>query len=105
MVQCFGTSIAFSYHYCPFVYQKVNIISIMVVLLHFTGFVPKRVPEKIDVIVVGSGIGGLSVAAMLAKAGKKVVVLEQHDQAGGCCHTYIEKGFEFDVGNCPPFYY
>ena len=35
---------------------------------------------------------------MLAKAGKKVLVLEQHDQAGGCCHTFIEKGFEFDVG-------
>ena len=34
----------------------------------------------------------------MAKAGKKVLVLEQHDQAGGCCHTYIEKGFEFDVG-------
>ncbi|CAG5958664.1 unnamed protein product, partial [Menidia menidia] len=36
--------------------------------------------------------------ATLSKAGKKVLVLEQHDQAGGCCHTYIEKGFEFDVG-------
>lgn len=51
-----------------------------------------------DVIVIGSGIGGLTAAATLAKAGKKVLVLEQHDQAGGCCHTYIEKGFEFDVG-------
>ena len=48
--------------------------------------------------MVGSGIGGLTTAAILAKSGKKVLVLEQHDQAGGCCHTYIEKGFEFDVG-------
>lgn len=48
--------------------------------------------------MVGSGIGGLTAGATLAKAGKKVLVLEQHDQAGGCCHTYIEKGFEFDVG-------
>jgi UDP-galactopyranose mutase len=30
--------------------------------------------------------------------GKKVLVLEQHDQAGGCCHTFIDKGFEFDTG-------
>lgn len=48
--------------------------------------------------MIGSGIGGLTAAATLAKAGKKVLLLEQHDQAGGCCHTFIEKGFEFDVG-------
>ncbi|XP_014886823.1 putative all-trans-retinol 13,14-reductase [Poecilia latipinna] len=62
------------------------------------GFSVDKVPQNLDVIVIGSGIGGLSAAATLAKAGKKVLVLEQHDQAGGCCHTYIEKGFEFDVG-------
>ena len=45
-----------------------------------------------DAIVIGSGIGGLSCAAILSKAGKKVLVLEQHDQAGGCCHTFIEDG-------------
>lgn len=55
-------------------------------------------PPNLDVIVIGSGIGGLTAGATLAKAGKRVLVLEQHDQAGGCCHTFIEKGFEFDVG-------
>lgn len=62
------------------------------------GFSQKKVPSDLDVIVIGSGIGGLSCAAILAKTGKKVLVLEQHDQAGGCCHTFEEKGFEFDVG-------
>ncbi|MBN3296500.1 RETST reductase, partial [Amia calva] len=62
------------------------------------GFLASRVPEHLDAIVVGSGIGGLGVAVMLAKVGKKVLVLEQHDRAGGCCHTFTEKGFEFDVG-------
>ncbi|XP_030195584.1 inactive all-trans-retinol 13,14-reductase [Gadus morhua] len=62
------------------------------------GFSVDRVPENLDVIVIGSGIGGLTVAATLAKAGRKVLLLEQHDQAGGCCHTFVEKGFEFDVG-------
>ena len=61
-------------------------------------FNSNKVPEDLDAIVVGSGIGGLCTAAILAKAGKKVLVLEQHDQAGGCCHTYIERGYEFDVG-------
>ncbi|XP_059812537.1 all-trans-retinol 13,14-reductase-like isoform X2 [Hypanus sabinus] len=62
------------------------------------GFTANRVPAHLDAIVIGSGIGGLTVAAVLAKSGKCVLVLEQHDQAGGCCHTFIENGFEFDVG-------
>jgi len=62
------------------------------------GFAQKKIPSDIDVIVIGSGISGLTTAALLAKAGKKCVVLEQHDQAGGCCHTFVEKGFEFDSG-------
>nr|XP_054767019.1 all-trans-retinol 13,14-reductase-like [Lytechinus pictus] len=62
------------------------------------GFTPQRVPKDLDAIVIGSGIGGLSIAGILAKVGKKVLVLEQHDQAGGCCHTFTEKGYEFDVG-------
>lgn len=57
-----------------------------------------KIPKSLDAIVIGSGIGGLSSAGLLAKAGKKVLVLEQHDQAGGCCHVFAEKGFEFDVG-------
>ena len=50
--------------------------------------------QDFDVIV----IGGLMSAALLARSGKKVLVLEQHDQAGGCCHAFIEKGYEFDTG-------
>ncbi|PIK49411.1 hypothetical protein BSL78_13711 [Apostichopus japonicus] len=62
------------------------------------GFTSNKVPENLDAVIVGSGIGGLAMGAIMAKAGKKVLVLEQHDQSGGCCHSFIEKGFEFDVG-------
>ena len=48
--------------------------------------------------MIGSGIGGLASAAILAKAGKRVLVLEQHTKAGGCCHTFRENGLEFDTG-------
>uniref|UniRef100_A0A3Q1I1E2 Amine oxidase domain-containing protein n=1 Tax=Anabas testudineus TaxID=64144 RepID=A0A3Q1I1E2_ANATE len=57
-----------------------------------------RLKRALDAVVIGSGIGGLTAAALLSKAGKRVLVLEQHDQAGGCTHTFQNKGFEFDVG-------
>lgn len=63
------------------------------------GFRLSELPKNLDVIVVGSGPGGLSAAVLLSKAGKKVLVLEQHDQAGGTCHTFVDKGYEFDTGN------
>ncbi|CAL1538385.1 unnamed protein product [Lymnaea stagnalis] len=61
-------------------------------------FKANLVPENLDVIIVGSGVGGLTAGVLLSRAGLKVLVLEQHDQAGGCCHTFVEKGFEFDTG-------
>ena len=57
-----------------------------------------KIPNNIDVIVIGSGIGGLSCAAYLSKVGKKVLVLEQHYIAGGCCHVFDEKGVEHETG-------
>ncbi|XP_075299672.1 all-trans-retinol 13,14-reductase-like [Opisthocomus hoazin] len=62
------------------------------------GFSAHRVPPELDAVVIGSGMGGLAAAGTLAKVGKRVLVLEQHDQAGGCCHTFQERGTEFDVG-------
>eukprot|EP00929_Paragymnodinium_shiwhaense_P122099 TRINITY_DN94654_c0_g1_i1.p1 TRINITY_DN94654_c0_g1~~TRINITY_DN94654_c0_g1_i1.p1 ORF type:complete len:661 (+),score=74.62 TRINITY_DN94654_c0_g1_i1:214-1983(+) len=54
--------------------------------------------QEPDAIVIGSGIGGLTCAAFLGRAGKRVLVLEQHDTAGGCLHSYAAGGYEWDVG-------
>ncbi|MES2565617.1 MAG: NAD(P)/FAD-dependent oxidoreductase [Bacteroidota bacterium] len=51
-----------------------------------------------DSIIIGSGIGGLTTAVFLAKAGKKVLVLEKHYVVGGFTHTFKRKKFEWDVG-------
>eukprot|EP01083_Nonionella_stella_P106884 308898_1 len=62
------------------------------------GFTEKAVPADLGVIVIGSGIGGITAAAILSKMGKKVLVLEQHHKAGGCTHEFGMKGVPFDTG-------
>ncbi|MBB5211301.1 phytoene desaturase family protein [Microbulbifer hydrolyticus] len=57
-----------------------------------------RLDGPYDAIVIGSGIGGLTTAALLSAAGKKVLVLEQHYTAGGFTHAYDRNGYEWDVG-------
>uniref|UniRef100_A0A914RR07 Amine oxidase domain-containing protein n=1 Tax=Parascaris equorum TaxID=6256 RepID=A0A914RR07_PAREQ len=61
-------------------------------------FHPSKVASTWDVIVIGSGLSGLTIAKILAASSRKVLVLEQHDRAGGACHTFDLDRFEFDVG-------
>ena len=51
-----------------------------------------------DTIVIGSGMGGLTAAAALARCGRRVLVLEQHSVAGGMTQTFERNGFEFATG-------
>jgi phytoene dehydrogenase-like protein len=53
---------------------------------------------EVDAIVIGSGIGGLSCAAMLAKYGLSVIVCESHSIPGGAAHSFERNGFKFDSG-------
>ncbi|MDJ1176049.1 C-3',4' desaturase CrtD [Roseofilum capinflatum] len=49
-------------------------------------------------IVVGAGIGGLTTAALLARRGYSVLILDQAIVPGGCASTFKRRGFTFDVG-------
>ncbi|MCX6007455.1 MAG: FAD-dependent oxidoreductase, partial [Chloroflexi bacterium] len=51
-----------------------------------------------NVVVIGAGVGGLGIAALLAKKGRKVLLLEQSNLIGGCCSTFEKNGYYFDLG-------
>jgi all-trans-retinol 13,14-reductase len=64
-----------------------------------TSYKQNPVAENWDAIVIGSGIGGLTAAALLARhGGKRVLVLERHYVAGGFTHSFHRPGYEWDVG-------
>lgn len=53
---------------------------------------------KYDYIIVGAGLSGLTSAIILAKQNLKVLVLEQHNKAGGYLHSFHRKGHRFETG-------
>ena len=54
--------------------------------------------NETDVVVIGSGIGGLCCAALLAHYGLKVIVCESHTLLGGAAHGFEREGYTFDSG-------
>lgn len=55
--------------------------------------------DKYDIIIIGSGIGGLVCGNYLSKSGKKVLIIEKNNFPGGNCSSYTKNGLFFD--SCP----
>lgn len=56
------------------------------------------VDERYDAIVIGSGLGGMTTALLLAQRGQRVALFERHYVLGGFTHVFRRKGWEWDVG-------
>lgn len=55
-------------------------------------------PNHYDIIIIGSGLGGLECGVILTRAGKRVLVLERSNQPGGCMQSYRRGGLMYDTG-------
>ncbi len=53
---------------------------------------------KYDIVIIGSGLGGLACGSILSQHGYKVCILEKHYQIGGCLQNFKRKGKSFDTG-------
>jgi NAD(P)-binding Rossmann-like domain len=59
--------------------------------------------RETDVVVIGSGIGGLSAATLSARYGLATEVFEAHYHPGGVAHSFEEQGFKFDAGTAASY--
>jgi phytoene dehydrogenase-like protein len=57
-----------------------------------------KITDEFDVVILGSGLGGLASGAILSKEGLKVCILEKNEQIGGNLQTFNRDGVKFDTG-------
>lgn len=64
----------------------------------FEALSPEILLDTHDIVIIGSGISGLTAGAILSRLGRKVTILEQHYVPGGATHVFRRKGHEWNTG-------
>jgi len=64
--------------------------------------ITKASKGEFDVIVVGSGMGGMTTAAALSRMGRKVLLLEQAQTIGGLTHAFSRDVYQYSFGHVEP---
>ncbi len=64
----------------------------------FEALSPEILQDTHDILIIGSGISGLTAGAILSRLGRKVTILEQHYLPGGATHVFRRKGHEWNTG-------
>lgn len=67
-------------------------------MYNYSKYTSEKTRKKYDVAIIGSGLAGLTAAALLSMAGKKIIILERHYKPGGFTHTFKRGKYEWDVG-------
>ena len=58
--------------------------------------------DNFDVVIIGSGVGGLCCGGLLASRGKKGLICESHSQPGGVAHSFSRNDYKFESGPSLP---
>ncbi len=80
-----------------FIHASVDIVINFRILERAPRTIRLRMKEK-QILIIGAGFGGLSAAALLARDGFKVKILEKNEQTGGRARVWKKNGFVFDMG-------
>ncbi len=81
----------------PRCFSRLSLVFTLLAALVSQGALAVEPAQKVDVVVIGGGMGGLSAGALLSSYGFRVLLIEQHHKVGGCTSSFSRGEFQFDA--------